>query len=104
MPAPPVGVREQIRYSEHAYASVKRFFLVAVILLLGLSLAAGENHNHQQTASCPGCLHAPVLIDSTKLPLTVTLIDFGVMAVAASPQPRSCLFIPLTLLRAPPLV
>jgi hypothetical protein len=82
---------------------VKRLLLVAVILLLGLSLAAGETHDHQQTASCPGCLHAQVLIDSAKAPLVVTLIDFGVMAAAASPQPQSRLFVPLTLLRAPPI-
>jgi hypothetical protein len=82
---------------------VKRLFLVVVILFLGLSLAAGENHNHQQTASCPGCLHASVLIDSARTPFIATLIDFGVVAAAASPQPRSRLFVPITLLRAPPV-
>jgi hypothetical protein len=83
---------------------VKKLFYVAVILFLGLSLAGGENHNHQQTAPCVGCLHAPVFITNATAPIVATLIEFGAVASEVDPQPLSRLGIPFTLLRAPPVV
>jgi hypothetical protein len=83
---------------------VKNFFYVAVIVFLSLSLAAGDNHIHQQAASCVGCLHAPVLIQNAAAPIVSTLIALGAVAHAADPQPLSHLGIPFTHLRAPPLV
>ncbi|HEX4999335.1 MAG TPA: hypothetical protein VFY29_13995 [Terriglobia bacterium] len=82
---------------------MKKILFVAVILFLGLSLAAGDYHEHQQTASCPGCLHAPVLIEAARAPVLAALVEFGALSLTADPQPISRLGVVFTLLRAPPL-
>jgi hypothetical protein len=84
------------------FFSVFVSFDVLLILVLALLLCAGDNHTCVESASCPGCLRAPIAVHTTPVVVETTLTEFGFSVVSANPQPLSALLVSFTSLRAPP--
>jgi len=81
---------------------MRRLSYTVLLFTLTLLLCVGDAHFCLQTASCPGCLCAPVVVQTTIAGIETTLVDFGYTIVAANPQPLSHFHSSFISLRAPP--